>query len=89
MELLIHRLFFIGIRELKVRQIDYDIIFGWLFIPIMAISSVINLFFKGQMEYAIISFSVGDKILPWLFLAIFSASTVAALFCFHIRHHAG
>ena len=54
-------LIFIGIRELKVRQIDYNIIFGWWFIPIMAISSVINLFFKGQMEYAIISFSVGDK----------------------------
>ncbi len=31
------------------------------------ISSVINLFFKGQMEYAIISFSVGGKILSWLF----------------------
>jgi hypothetical protein len=39
MELLIPCLFFIGIRELKVRQIDYYIIFGWLFIPIMAISS--------------------------------------------------
>jgi hypothetical protein len=29
MELLIPCLFFIGIRELKVRQIDYNIIFGW------------------------------------------------------------
>jgi hypothetical protein len=27
------------------------------------------LFFTGRMEYAIISFSVGDKILPWLFHA--------------------
>jgi len=36
----------------------------------MAISSVINLFFKGQMEYAIISFSVGGKIFPWLFHAL-------------------
>jgi hypothetical protein len=25
------------------------------------------LFFRGQMEYAILSFSVGDKLLPWLF----------------------
>jgi len=31
-------LIFIGVRELKVRQIDLNIISGWLFIPIMAIS---------------------------------------------------
>ena len=35
----------------------------------MAISSVINLFFKGQMEFAILSFSVGEKIYSWLFHA--------------------
>ena len=29
MELLIHCLFFIGIRELKLRQIEVNIIFGW------------------------------------------------------------
>ncbi len=29
MELLIHFLFYIGIRELKVRQIDHNIIFCW------------------------------------------------------------
>ena len=29
MELLIHCLFFIGIRELKLRQIKVNIIFGW------------------------------------------------------------
>jgi hypothetical protein len=33
----------------------------------MAISSGINLFLKGQMEYAIISFSVGERIYSWLF----------------------
>jgi len=33
----------------------------------MAISCVINLFFKGHMEYAIISFSVSDLIQSWLF----------------------
>jgi len=33
------------------------------------ISSVINLIFKGQMEYAIISFSVGEKSFAWLFHA--------------------
>jgi len=27
-------------HELKVRQIDHNIIFGWWYIPIMAISSV-------------------------------------------------
>jgi len=31
------------------------------------LSFVINLFFKGHMEYAIISLSVGEKILSWLF----------------------
>jgi len=36
-------------------------------INIEIISSVINLFFKGQMEYAIISFSVGEKTFSWLF----------------------
>jgi hypothetical protein len=30
-------------------------------------SSVINLIFKGQMEYAIISFSVGENTFAWLF----------------------
>ena len=29
MELLIHCLFFIGIRELKLRQIEVNIIFSW------------------------------------------------------------
>jgi hypothetical protein len=33
-------------------------------------SSVINLIFKGQMEYAIISFSVGEKTCSWLFHAL-------------------
>jgi len=33
-------------------------------------SSVNNLFFKGQMEYAIISFSVGEKVFSWLFHAV-------------------
>jgi len=34
------------------------------------VSSVIKLFFKGQMEYArliLISFSVGDLLQSWLF----------------------
>ena len=47
MELLIHCFFFIGIRELKLRQIEVNIIFGWSRqnSDEMAISCVINLFF--------------------------------------------
>ena len=37
---IIHKLIdFKGVHELKVRQIDHNFIFGWCFIPIMAISS--------------------------------------------------
>ena len=43
---------FKGIRELKLRQIEVNIIFGWTRqnSDEMAISSVNNLFFSGQME---------------------------------------
>jgi hypothetical protein len=39
-------LIFKGVRELKVRQIDLNIISGWGFIPIMVISSVIIYFLR-------------------------------------------
>ena len=35
-----------GVRELKVRQIDHNIIFGWWFLPIMAISSNVQIIVK-------------------------------------------
>jgi hypothetical protein len=41
-------LIFKCIRELKVRQIDHNIISGWWFNPIMAISSVYFLIFYGS-----------------------------------------
>jgi len=48
-------------------------------------------FLKGHMEYAIISFSVGEKILSWLFHLSFDAeesgifSYIAAWFSIFIR----
>ncbi len=48
----------------------------------------LQVFFKGQMEYAIISFSVGDKILPWLFQANKSSTIYITLyFIFSLTEH--
>jgi hypothetical protein len=49
-------LFFIGIRELKVRQIDHNIISGWWFFPIMAISSVIIYFLWVRCNYSFLAY---------------------------------
>ena len=54
----------------------------------MAISCVINLFFKGHMEYAIISFSVGEKILSWLFHQIRRSILLLFLFFCQLDIHA-
>jgi len=39
-----------------------------LFSEVLMLAS--QVFFKGQMEYAIISFSIGEKIYSWLFHAM-------------------
>ena len=52
------------------------------------VSSVINLIFKGQMEYAIISFSVGEITFAWLFHIIKAmlnsriSEPICTVFCF-------
>jgi len=68
-----------GVRELKVRQIDHNIIFGWWYFPIMAISSDITYFFRGQMvpmaignvRLIILSSSDCDLFQSWLLHAEF------------------
>ena len=40
-----------------------------LFSAVLMLAS--QVFFKGQMEYAIISFSVVEKIYPWLFMCYY------------------
>ncbi len=48
-------------------QLTNRFIIRIIFLLFLFVSSVIKLIFKGQMEFAIISFSVGEKTSSWLF----------------------